>query len=304
MQPSENIEGKPNPDFIIDQILQRFEPDSVEWRLITYLKDYPMQPDRLKDLVPEYRRFRAIELPSAAGLVFMKKHRIPEIRQDACQHFFAVLGGSGSGQTSVTEKLIERFPEEVVRIPTVTTRAPQSVRPDERNFTETEIAPGIMAKRTEHYFHVSRTDFDRLLKQHLFIESNKKPWTDPTGNPFFYGTYRPLFEQVFHGQHPNSLTVVDFDGARRVIPFVKKKHPDIQAHAVFILPRITMTQLAGRLLSSRPVNEVPDKLDDALRDTIRAARDCDIILVNPPEANGPRASVTAFHELMQWMHHL
>ena len=115
-----------------------------------------------------------------------------------------LTGPSGVGKGTLVQILLQRHPEIYLSI-SATTRAP---RPGETY--------------GEHYYFVSRTDFEKMISDRHLLE-----WAEFAGN--YYGTPRlPVEQQVAEGK--TVLLEVELDGANQI----STSCPD--ALRIFILP--------------------------------------------------------------------
>ena len=115
-----------------------------------------------------------------------------------------LTGPSGVGKGTLVQILLQRHPEIYLSI-SATTRAP---RPGETY--------------GEHYYFVSRTDFEKMISDRHLLE-----WAEFAGN--YYGTPRlPVEQQIAEGK--TVLLEVELDGANQI----STSCPD--ALRIFILP--------------------------------------------------------------------
>ncbi|PSB34098.1 guanylate kinase [Chlorogloea sp. CCALA 695] len=115
-----------------------------------------------------------------------------------------LTGPSGVGKGTLVQILLQRHPEIYLSI-SATTRSP---RPGETS--------------GEHYYFVSRTDFEKMISDHYLLE-----WAEFAGN--YYGTPRlPVEQQIAEGK--TVLLEVELDGANQIYTSC----PD--ALRIFILP--------------------------------------------------------------------
>ena len=115
-----------------------------------------------------------------------------------------LTGPSGVGKGTLVQILLQRHPEIYLSI-SATTRSP---RPGETY--------------GEHYYFVSRTDFEKMISDRHLLE-----WAEFAGN--YYGTPRlPVEQQIAEGK--TVLLEVELDGANQI----STSCPD--ALRIFILP--------------------------------------------------------------------
>ena len=115
-----------------------------------------------------------------------------------------LTGPSGVGKGTLVQILLQRHPEIYLSV-SATTRSP---RPGETY--------------GEHYYFVSRTDFEKMISDRHLLE-----WAEFAGN--YYGTPRlPVEQQIAEGK--TVLLEVELDGANQI----STSCPD--ALRIFILP--------------------------------------------------------------------
>jgi guanylate kinase len=115
-----------------------------------------------------------------------------------------LTGPSGVGKGTLVQILLQRHPEIYLSI-SATTRAPR---------------PGEIYG--EHYYFISRTDFEKMISDRHLLE-----WAEFAGN--YYGTPRlPVEQQIAKGK--TVLLEVELDGANQI----SISCPD--ALRIFILP--------------------------------------------------------------------
>lgn len=115
-----------------------------------------------------------------------------------------LTGPSGVGKGTLVQILRQRHPELYLSI-SATTRSP---RPGE--------------EEGEHYYFVSRSDFEKMIASNNLLE-----WAEFTGN--YYGTLRLPVEQKL-AQGKTILLEIELEGAKQI----KISMPD--ALRIFILP--------------------------------------------------------------------
>lgn len=115
-----------------------------------------------------------------------------------------LTGPSGVGKGTLVQILLQRHPEIYLSI-SATTRAP---RPGETY--------------GEHYYFISRTDFEKMISDRHLLE-----WAEFAGN--YYGTPRlPVEQQIAEGK--TVLLEVELDGANQISTSCP------EALRIFILP--------------------------------------------------------------------
>ena len=144
-----------------------------------------------------------------------------------------VIGGpTGSGETTITNEIIERFPV-FTRLVTATSRKP-------RNGEKDKIA----------YYFFSKEGFEKQISNGNIIE-----YTYIENRDAYYGTYKPdLDEKIAKGF--NVIVNVDIVGAK----YYKENY---DATTLFIKPE-SIEELKGRLIN-RDKNIDPEELEKRIR---------------------------------------
>lgn len=161
---------------------------------------------------------------------------------------FVVSAPSGTGKTTVVERLVERFPR-LHRSRSYTSRAP---RPGE--------IPGV------DYNFVSRQAFEEMVRRDEFLE-----WADIFGN--LYGTSRRDTEAAL-ARGADVVLVIDVQGARQV------RDRAAGAVGIFVLPP-SYDVLARRLRGRNQDSETAiERRLSAARAEVGAVDEYDYVVVN------------------------
>lgn len=161
---------------------------------------------------------------------------------------FVVSGPSGAGKDTLVEALIAKTGR--LRYSVSATTRP--ARPGERN--------------GEHYFFVTREEFDRRIQGDGLLE-----WREYNGN--LYGTPRDFVEETLRAGY-DLIMKPEVNGALAI----KSTFPD--AVLIFLLPD-RFSYLRGRLLARRTeTNEEIARRLEIAHDEIRNIRDFDYIVIN------------------------
>ena len=166
----------------------------------------------------------------------------------ACTLLFIVSAPSGTGKTTVVERLV-RVIDRLKLSRSYTSRAP---RGDE--------ADGV------DYNFVSRTEFERMIANGEFLEH-----ADVFGN--FYGTHAADTVRCL-GSGDDVVLVIDVQGARKV------RAAGLTHVAVFVLPpsyEVLEKRLRGR---SKDSDEAIRKRLEVARDEVSAFEEYDYVVIN------------------------
>ncbi|WP_394830864.1 guanylate kinase [Pendulispora rubella] len=156
---------------------------------------------------------------------------------------------SGAGKTTLARKLLELFPDLRFSI-SHTTRKPRANEVDGRD-----------------YHFVDRTEFERLVTDHKFVE-----WAEVHGN--LYGTCLHEIENARAAGCTGMIFDIDYQGARQI----RAKLPDVTG--VFILPP-SMAELERRLRGrASETEDVVQRRFKAARREIEHYALFDYVLVN------------------------
>lgn len=162
---------------------------------------------------------------------------------------FVVSAPSGTGKTTVVERLVERFPR--------LTRS--------RSYTSRARRPGEV--EGVDYNFVSRERFEAMIGEDAFLE-----WADIFGN--LYGTGREATERELAAGH-DVVLVIDVQGARQV----RSRLPG-RAVEIFVLPpsfEVLAARLRGR--NKDPEDAIVRRLATASRE-VGAVHEYDYVVVN------------------------
>lgn len=159
-----------------------------------------------------------------------------------------LTGPSGVGKGTLLRSLLRRHPELYLSI-SMTTRSP---RPGEIN--------------GQHYYFVSRPEFDRMVVNGELLE-----WAEFAGN--CYGTpRRPVEEQIRQGKWV--VLEIELEGARQI----RRTFPD--ALRIFILPpSLSELELRLRGRGQDPEDAIVRRLERAKAE-IDAASEFDVQVIN------------------------
>jgi guanylate kinase len=161
---------------------------------------------------------------------------------------FVISAASGTGKTSLTRALVQRVPDVALSI-SHTTRSP---RPGEQH--------GV------HYYFVSPTEFDRMVKAGAFLEH-----AEVFGNR--YGTSRAAVDDLI-ANGKRVIFDIDWQGARAI----KQAAPDTVG--IFLLPP-TRAALEQRLRDRRQDSaDVIARRMQAAIDEMRHYGEFDYIVIN------------------------
>jgi len=161
---------------------------------------------------------------------------------------FVVSGPSGTGKTSLVERLVELMPS-LVESRSYTARSPRQSETD-----------GV------DYKFVNRETFERMISRDQFLE-----WADVFGS--LYGTSKADTEEKLASGLDVAL-VIDVNGARQV------RLSGTNATSIFILPpSLSVLELRLRGRSQNSDQEILDRLNVA-RQEVRAFNEYDYVVIN------------------------
>jgi guanylate kinase len=161
---------------------------------------------------------------------------------------FVVSAPSGTGKTTLVERLVEQVPGLVMS----------------RSYTSRPARPGE-ADGVDYNF-IERTDFEAMAARGEFLE-----WADVFGN--LYGTRAIDTERLLAAGH-DVVLVIDVQGARQV------RQRDLTLTSVFVLPpsfEVLECRLRGR---SKDADEVILRRLAVARDEVSSVREYDYVIVN------------------------
>jgi guanylate kinase len=167
---------------------------------------------------------------------------------DASGQLFIVSAPSGTGKTTLVERLVQVVPD-LALSRSFTSRPPRAGECD-----------GV------DYNFISRDRFDRMIEGGEFLE-----WADVFGN--YYGTSAAETERILAAGH-DLVLVIDVQGARQV----KARRSD--AIGIFVLPptfAVLEERLRGRSKDTDP--QIRRRLEVA-RQEVGAVADYDYVVVN------------------------
>lgn len=153
------------------------------------------------------------------------------------KNVIAISGPTGSGESTITHKLIERFPGRMVRLVTATTRPPRDGEKD-----------------TVDYYFFSKEKFLALEQQGEILEKGYIPNRD-----VYYGTYRTDLE--------NKLAAGFIVITNQQIVGTRYMRDHYDALTIFIEPG-SLAELEGRIRSRSP-----ELSDDEIHNRLKNAED-------------------------------
>ena len=178
------------------------------------------------------------QTPDAIGVPYQGHHGL----------LFIVSAPSGTGKTTLVEKLVQVLPN--LRMSRSYTSRP--ARPGERNGVD--------------YNFISREDFQRRINASEFLE-----WADVFGN--YYGTSLNDVQQLLDAGQ-DVVLVIDVQGARQV------KARGVDHTAIFVMPpsfEVLEQRLRGR---SKDTEEQMQRRLDTARSEASSYVDYDYVVVN------------------------
>ncbi len=133
--------------------------------------------------------------------------------------FIIIAGPSASGKTTIVDALLKRYPDSK-RLVTTTTR---SIRPGER--------------QGEHYYFITKDEFEQGIKQGKFLEYNV--FADN-----YYGSSKERLEEALKSAK-HVFAIIDVNGIEALRPQVE------DMSVVFVNPG-TLDDIRARLKKTRP----------------------------------------------------
>lgn len=163
-----------------------------------------------------------------------------------------IAGPSGSGESTVTQKIIERFPQRIKRLVTATTRPP---RAGEKNGVD--------------YYFLTKEEFAKGQKDRKILES-----TYIKNRDTYYGTYAPDLEKKISFGY---IVIVNPDlvGAR----YYKERYGAV---TIFIVPE-NVDALMRRIRERSPElgeQEIAFRKENAVREMEKEQSFYDYVVVN------------------------
>jgi guanylate kinase len=161
---------------------------------------------------------------------------------------FVVSAPSGTGKTTLAERLVERVPDLSMS----------------RSYTSRSARPGEVDDHDYHF--ITRARFEEMIAAHAFLE-----WADVFGN--LYGTAEADTEALLAAGR-DVVLVIDVQGARQV----RQRRPRLTS--VFVLPpsfQVLEERLRGR--SRDDEAEIRRRLQVA-RAEVRAYTEYDYVVIN------------------------
>lgn len=179
----------------------------------------------------------------------MQTDNSPQAAND-CQagRLIVLTGPSGVGKGTLVRSLLQRHPQLYLSI-SATTRSPRAGEID-----------------GEHYYFVSRSDFEKMIAENQLLE-----WAEFAGN--YYGTPRlPIEQQIAQGK--SILLEIELEGARQI----HQSFPS--ALRIFILPP-SFAELEKRLRDrSSDADEAIARRLQRAQVEVDAAEEFDLQIVN------------------------
>jgi len=179
----------------------------------------------------------------------MQTHNFLQAANDRYAGRLIILTGpSGVGKGTLVRSLLQRHPQLYLSI-SATTRSPRAGEID-----------------GEHYYFVSRSDFEKMIAEDQLLE-----WAEFAGN--YYGTPRlPIEQQIAQGK--SILLEIELEGARQI----HQSFPS--ALRIFILPP-SFAELEKRLRDrSSDADEAIARRLQRAQVEVNAADEFDLQIVN------------------------
>lgn len=171
---------------------------------------------------------------------------------DTEKRILVLSGPTGSGESTLTQKLIERYPDRVTRLVTSTTRDPREGEKD-----------GV------DYLFFKREDFLAKHERGEILEMTHVPQRD-----VYYGTYRPQLEK--------QLSEYDVVIANTDLPGTRYFRGSYNASTIFVMPP-SMESLVSRITHRNPDvsdEELNKRLTHAKEEIAKEKPEYDHVIVN------------------------
>jgi guanylate kinase len=169
-----------------------------------------------------------------------------ETRRAGC--LFVVSAPSGTGKTTLVERLVERVPNLAMS----------------RSYTSRAARPGEIDGHDYHF--ITRRRFEEMIAAAAFLE-----WADVFGN--YYGTAVADTDALL-GSGQDVVLVIDVQGARQV----RERRPNLTS--IFVLPPsfpVLEERLRGR---SQDADEVIRCRLQVAREEVRSYTEYDYVVIN------------------------
>lgn len=180
-----------------------------------------------------------------------------------------ITGPTGSGETTITNRLIELYPRVFTRLTTATTRPPRGKE-----------------QHGEHYYFFSKQEFDAKVAAGEILEvthvANRDAW---------YGSYKPDFERKLAA---GLVVIVNVD-----VVGVRYYKEHYAATSIFILPG-SLEEIPVRLRRRNPditPEELAKRQAEAEREVKEDASACEYQVVNAD--GGLDAAVTQIIDILR-----
>ena len=218
---------------------------------------------------PDYNRFQ--QLPTIHPLIWGKR----ELSQltPVEKHMVAFFGPAAAGKDTILQNITFPF----TQVKTHTTR-------EKRTHTTLETK----------YIFIRPEQFEALKQRDEFIET----LLQTAGN---YGTTKTEVEKALQSTNQIIVWRGEETGLPAVWTWLTKTHPTVQHHVVFVLPKMSLVELAARIIQKRGLNQAEGRVKKAIKEIIDAGSIADFLVLNPPQQDGPRDATIATHHLFAYL---
>jgi len=248
-----------------------------------------ISPDTLSHYEPAWKKFMPICSDSVAFPCYIGL-RHPDFELSPAAKFIIFPDSpSTGGKTVTTQMVIENVDHKAILVPTIYGGLPK--RQENKINPSFKLRMGdseIEALYSGQYVYVSPENFQKLTKiPDFFIEHVNQFGIQR-------GVARPILKTIAdQKQEPFMFCILNQDGQKSVINWLKVNIPQIKPVRVFYLPtEISASGFLNNIIELRRNENPAERVADAIMDLITAPLNSDIILYNPyDKKHGPKIAV-------------
>lgn len=234
--------------------------------------DDPLTPDSLKDHIPGYGEYKAIEIPYSGigeGPVIYAQDpgELAQKLSSDTTPLVTVSGPSTSGQTAVVAETMKRLGEHDIVSQRVMTATDKKLdRPEEESY----------------YIYLKPEEFDEYIKTDALVEYEPSRWGPRYGTPVVnLGAVLDIHPDV-------AFLIVGNEGSRNIQKWTAESYPDNPVIRAFILRKASPLSIAFNVMTKRTrFSDWIPRIEDALHDIYDAGvNPFDMVVSNLPEVSG------------------